>query len=104
MKTTTLIRKDLVYPELSYQVIGCLFAVWTKLGCGYKENFYQRAIAQEFTNLGLKFKEQLPVKISYKGKVIGIYYFDFLLENKIVLEVKVRNYFSKKNIEQLYSY
>jgi GxxExxY protein len=101
---TTILRKDLIYPELSYQIIGILFEVWTKLGFGHKENFYQNAIAQEFTNLDLKFKEKLPVKISYKGKVIGIYYFDFLIEDKVILEVKVRNYFSKKDIEQLYSY
>jgi len=97
-------RKDLIYPELCYQIMGVLFEVWSRLGFGYKENFYQKSIGEEFKNIGLKFKEQLPVKISYKDKIIGIYYFDFLIEDRIVVEVKVRNYFSKKDIEQLYSY
>ena len=35
---------------------------------------------------------------------MGIYYFDFLIDNKIILELKVRNYFSNKDISQLYSY
>ncbi len=72
-------RKDLVYPELCYQIIGSLFKVWSKLGFRYKENFYSNAAAKEFENLGLKFKKQLPVKISYNEKVVGIYYFDFLM-------------------------
>ncbi|PIY59662.1 GxxExxY protein, partial [Candidatus Wolfebacteria bacterium CG_4_10_14_0_8_um_filter_37_11] len=73
-------------------------------GFGHKESFYQKAVAINLENASLKFEEQLPVNIKYKGKKIGIYYFDYLIEDKIVLELKVRNYFSKKDIEQLYSY
>ena len=52
----------------------------------------------------LNFDKELPAKVRYKDKFIGIYYFDFLIENKIVLELKVRNYFSRKDINQLFSY
>ncbi|MBI4708719.1 MAG: hypothetical protein HY764_00765 [Candidatus Portnoybacteria bacterium] len=38
----------------------------------------------------------MPAKISYKGKNIGIYYFDFLIEDKIILEIKIRNFFLKR--------
>jgi len=69
-----------------------------------EEKFYQKAIAQNFKIGKFNFKEQLPARIFYKGKFLGIYYFDFLVEDKIVLEIKVRNYFSKKDIDQLYSY
>ena len=97
-------KKDLIYPELCYQIIGILFEVWTRLGFGHKENIYQKAIAQEFKDINLNFTEQLPTKIFYKGKFVGIYYLDFLIQDKIILEIKVRNYFSRKDIEQLYSY
>jgi len=97
-------RKDLVYPELSYEIIGILFNVWNAIGSNHKEAFYQKAVAKDFQEHKLSFKEQLPVKINYKGKFIGIYYFDFLIEGKIILELKVRDYFSKKDITQLYSY
>ena len=97
-------RKDLIYPELCYKIIGILFVVWTELGFGHKESFYQNALVEEFKNANLNFKEQLPVKIMYKNKKIGIYYFDFLIENKMILELKVRNFFSQKDIRQLYSY
>lgn len=104
MKKLRVRRNDLVYPELSYKIIGILFNVWNTIGSNHKENFYQKAAANDFEEAGLTFKEQLPVKINYKGKTVGVYYFDFLIENKIVLEIKARDYFSKKDINQLYSY
>ncbi len=97
-------RKDLIYADLCYKIVGVLFSVWSDIGIGHKESFYQKATAEGLKEIHLKFKEQLPVKIRYKNKYIGIYYFDFLVGDKIVLEIKVRNYFSKKDIEQLYSY
>ena len=97
-------RQDLICPDLSYKVIGSLFSVWTGLGGCHRENFYQKAIAKEFENRGIEYKKELPAKISYKKEIVGIYYFDFLIENKIVLETKVRDYFSKKDMDQLYGY
>lgn len=97
-------EEEVAYPELSYKVVGALFEVWNNIGGGHKEKFYQRAVAQELKTSGVVFQEQLPAKVEYKGKFIGIYYFDFLIEDRVVLEIKVRNYFSKKDIEQIYSY
>jgi len=97
-------RKDLVYPELCYQIIGILFAVWTEMGFGHKEKIYQNAIEQGFIQSDIKFRRELPAKIQFKGKAVGVYYFDFLVDEKVVLEIKVRNFFSKKDITQLYSY
>jgi GxxExxY protein len=96
--------EQFIYEELSYKINGALYNVFNNVGPGHKENFYQKATAHEFSLLKFNFEEQLPARIIYKGKRIGIYYFDFLIENKVVLEIKVRNYFSKKDIEQLFSY
>ena len=99
-----LIRKDLIYPDLCYKIIGIIFEIWKELGFGHKEKFYQEAIERELRERKINFKRELPVKIYYKEKFLGIYYFDFLIDDKIVLETKVRNFFSKKDIDQLYSY
>lgn len=64
-------RKDLLYPELSYKIIGVLFEVYNSLGCGYKEIYYQRAIASVLKEGGLAFKEQVPAKIKFKDQIIG---------------------------------
>lgn len=103
-KVLNLKRKDLVYPELSYKLIGILFEVWNELGYGYQEKHYQKAIAKALKDVGFKFKEQVPIKIKYKSQAIGTYFLDFLIEDKIVLEIKRREYFSKGNIRQVYAY
>ena len=56
-------RDDLIYPELSYKIVGCLFEVFKKLGAGHREKYYQNAIKEEFLKQEIKFKEQILVKI-----------------------------------------
>ena len=93
-----------VYKELSYEIMGAVFEVFKELGYGFKERHYEDAIAKEFSNKGIKFKRQVPCKLMYKGETIGNYRFDFLVEDKIIIELKRGNYFSKNNITQALQY
>lgn len=97
-------RNDLIYPELSYQVAGVLFEVFKELGPGYKELFYQRAVAKMLKHKGFKFKEQVPVSVQFRGESIGMNYLDFCVENKIIVELKRGDYFSHQNIKQVNQY
>ncbi len=95
---------EIIYKDLSYKVVGIIFEVFKELGYGFKERYYENAIAKEFENKGIKFKRQLPYKLKYKGEIIGDYRFDFLVEDKIIIELKQGNYFSKNNIMQASQY
>ena len=97
-------RKDLLYPQLSYQLVGILFEVANELGYGYQERYYQRAIAAKLKESNLPFKQQVPIKIKFQGNEIGNYFLDFIIDDKIILEVKRGDKFLKRNIEQLYAY
>lgn len=97
-------KRNLIYKEECYRILGLVFDVYNKVGFGHKELFYQKALAENFKNNGVPFKEQLKVRLKFKGKELGIYIFDFLVFDKIIIELKVRNFFSKKDIEQLYRY
>ena len=99
-----LLRKDLVYPELSYQIVGVLFEVYNQLGPGYPEKYYQRAIAEELQKCNLVFQEQVYSPVIFNEKTIGVNYLDFLIENKIILEIKKGSRFSKKHIDQILTY
>ena len=94
----------LVEGELSYQVVGVLFAVYNGLGGGYQEKYYQRAIASELRKRGIKFLEQVHVPLTYNDSQIGRYFLDFVIENKIILEVKVNNKFYPRDIKQVLAY
>ena len=93
-----------IYPELSYTITGVLFYVQNTLGVGHKEKYYEEAVAQELAKRGVLFTRQFYVPVIYEGKNIGKYYFDFLVDNKIVVELKVGNHFSPQSIEQTYRY
>ena len=96
-------KKELVYADECYKIIGLIFEIFNKFGYGYKEKFYQKAIAEIFKKNDIAFKEQLKAKVKFGDKDIGIYFFDFLVFDKIVIEIKQKNYFSKK-ILNIYSY
>lgn len=97
-------RDDLLYPELSYQIIGILFEVYNELGYGYREKYYENAIEEELRRVKIQYKKQLYAPLLFKQQKIGFYYFDFLIDNKIILELKQGSQFSKKHIEQVYEY
>ena len=97
-------RKDLIYPELSYKIVGVLFEVFKDTGYGYQEKYYQKVLAVALKNHQLKFEEQISITLEYKGNKVGRLVLDFLIENKVVLEIKRGNYFSPQNIKQISEY
>lgn len=97
-------RNDLIYPELSYLIVGILFEVHTEMGYGYQEKYYQRALSYRLKEAKLNFQEQTPIEVNFDGNKIGKYFLDFLIDNKIALELKKGDKFLKTDIEQLYAY
>ena len=93
-----------VHRELSYGIVGILYDVYNTLGFGYQEKYYYKAIKEGLRENNLKFKEQFHVPLQYKDSKIGRYFIDFVVEDKIVLEIKKDNRFSRTNIEQVYAY
>ncbi|MBA3679953.1 MAG: GxxExxY protein [Bacteroidetes bacterium] len=97
-------RDDLVYPELSYKIVGCAFEVFNELGFGHAEKYYQKAMAITLKNAGLNFKEQFYAPLKFQGELVGKLYLDFLVEDKVIIELKKSDHFSKSNIDQVNQY
>ncbi len=93
-----------IYKKLSYDIMGAVFEVYNELGYGFKERYYEEAIAKEFDRIKLVYKRQLPYKLKYKDEIIGTYRLDFLVEDRIVIELKQGNFYSKQNITQTLQY
>ncbi|MFQ6121172.1 MAG: GxxExxY protein [Methanosarcinales archaeon] len=79
---------DLLYPKLSYQIVGAIYEVWKQLGPAFKESVYQKALEEEFKNKSIFFLSQKQIPIFYNKKKIGVYTPDFIIEDKILLEIK----------------
>lgn len=59
------IRKDLIYKDECYKIIGLIFNVFNEIGYGHKEIFYQKSIANIFLENNIEFKEQLKAKVKH---------------------------------------
>ena len=103
-KIACLYTMGLIYPELSYRLVGILQKVYNGLGGGYQEKYYQNAIKQELISNNINFLEQVRSEIYYKGHSIGKYYLDFIIEHKVVLEIKAVPFFARKDILQILGY
>jgi GxxExxY protein len=101
---TTDDTNSLLYQNLSYAIIGVLFDVYNELGYGYQEKYYYRAVKNKLAEKGLVIKEQLLTPLTIGGKSIGRYYLDFLINGKVVLELKVANQIYPKHIKQVLGY
>ena len=95
---------DLIYKDLSYEIINVVYYVYNELGGGYQEKYYQRAVAIELCRRQINHKEQLKINLTYNGRSIGCYYLDFLICDKIVLELKVGERLYHRDIKQVLAY
>ena len=79
---------ELLYKELSYKVIGAAIEVYKILGPGFLESVYQAALAHELTLQGIPFEQYKKLTVTYKDILIGEYEADFVVDDKIILELK----------------
>lgn len=74
--------------EITYKVNGCAMKVHNTLGNGFQEVIYQRCLALELQKAGLNFGREIEQTIFYEGIEVGIRRADFVVENKIIVELK----------------
>ena len=95
---------DFLYKDLSYKIIGCFYEVYNELGPAHKEQIYQEALKLAFEEKGVGYDSKKRLKIKFKGKDIGIYEPDFIIDNKIIIEIKSLLNMPKVFEKQLYYY
>ena len=95
---------ELVHPELSYKIVGILFKVHSSLGGRYQEKYYQRAVEVALKEEGLYYQKEIAVDLSFNKTKIGKYFLDFLIEDKVVLELKATPRFNREDFRQVSGY
>jgi GxxExxY protein len=90
MQTTVENMPDLQHGDITEKIIGAAFEVHSFLGNGFQEVIYQRALAHELSLKGLSFQREVSVDIFYKDlpKAIGRRRADFIVEEKVLVEIK----------------
>ena len=74
--------------QLTYSIIGCAMKVHRELGQGFQEVIYQRCLAIELEKAGLVFSREKECNIFYDGQIVGTRRADFIINNKVIVELK----------------
>jgi GxxExxY protein len=74
--------------QITYQIIGAAMKVHSYLGNGFQEVIYQRCLAIELERTGLNFGREMEQTIFYEGIEVGTRRADFVVENKVIVELK----------------
>jgi len=95
---------EFLYKELSYAVIGAAMEVHRILGPGFLESVYEEALAHEFDRRSIPYQPQAELMVRYKEIIAGKFYADFLVDEKMVVELKAIKGLTEIDEAQLLNY
>ena len=95
---------DYKHSNITRKIIGAAMKVHSTLGNGFQEVIYQRALAIEMTKQGLSFQRELEMQIYYDGQEIGTRRVDFLVEDKVMVELKALTVLEDVHLAQAINY
>jgi GxxExxY protein len=96
--------QDFKYKELTDRIIKIFYKAYNKLGYGFLEKVYENAMMIELEREGIAAVAQSPINVLYDGKIIGEYFADILVENKVIVEIKAGRQLVEENEAQLLNY
>ena len=94
----------LLYEELSNKVLQAYFNVFRHLTTGLLESVYENSLCIEFDEMRIPYERQKHLNVLYKGKVVGEFIPDIVVDNKIILELKSIPQLTPANSAQLINY
>ena len=97
-------ESGVIFPELSYEIVGAAFDVFNKSGWGLPEKYYQNALAARLQELGIGFKKEVSIPLSCGSARLGRYFADFIIEENILLELKVVPRLGYAHVKQTLGY
>ncbi len=94
----------MIYPELSQLIIDSCFRVSNELGPGLLERCYQNALFYELKSAGLPVGYGVPFTVKYRSEVVGEYFADLVVDNRVILELKSVKVLKGEHTAQLLNY
>jgi len=97
-------NENIIYKDLSYKIIELALEVHNELGCGFLEKVYENALMMLLDREKIPARQQAPADVYFKGKVIGQYFADILVDNKLILELKTVDVIANIHTAQVLNY
>ncbi len=95
---------DLKYHNITEKIIGASYNVHNTLGHGFLEKVYQNSLAIELRSLDFKVDIEKPIKVLYNGEIVGNYFADVVVDDKVIVEIKAVKDLSDIHEVQLVNY
>ena len=95
---------NILYKELSDLIINVAIEVQKELGTGFLEKVYEKSLGVRFEERKIKYKEQRKIEVFYHGYIVGEFYADMIVENKIIIELKAVEKLHSNHYAQLLNY
>jgi len=92
------------YAECTEQVLSCAFEVSNELGIGFLESVYEKALFIALQEKGLKVEQQVGLQIEFRGKLVGQFFIDLLVEDLLIIELKAAKAIAPEHEMQLLNY
>lgn len=90
--------------DLTEIIIGCAFTTHNELGAGFLEKVYENALKIELENNDLNVRQQFPVPVYYKKHLVGDFYADLFIEDRLIVELKAVENLKKEHEVQVVNY
>ena len=97
-------KEELPYFALTGKVLGCCFEVMKELGPGFQETIYKNALLIAMRELGLQVETEQTFEVIFRGRVIGRYRADLVVEKAVVVELKCCESLIREHQSQLFNY
>jgi len=89
---------------LTEEIIKVFYRVYNALGYGFLEKVYENAMIIEFKKEGLPAFQQAPINVIYENELVGQYFADIIVDEKIIVEIKAKKNLMAEDEAQLLNY
>ena len=97
-------RNFMLHEELTGKILESCFEVSKELGIGFIESVYEKALMVVLKQKGFKVENQVPLKVRFRGVVVGEFKADLFVEDKILIELKAVSSFANEHFAQILNY
>ncbi len=94
----------MIHEDLTGKILKICFDVSNELGCGFLEKVYENSLMIAFKEAGINAASQVPVKVIFRGQVVGEFFPDILVENAVILELKAVKALAPEHLAQVMNY
>jgi GxxExxY protein len=94
----------ILHKSITDAILKVFYDVYNELGYGFLEKVYQNAMYFELKSLGYKVEAQKQIKVYFKKQLVGEYYSDLLVEDKVIVELKATELLMNVHVAQIMNY